>query len=79
MIVKDSMDVVSNGDKEITVVVNDSTIALDVLVIRLLSSEFVAKPSFALLVGSGSEEWTKDKWIESAEINNLMIMVILKT
>ena len=79
MTVKDLTDVVSFEDKEIIVTVINSTVALDVLVIKLLSSEFDAKPSFALLVGSGSEEWTKDKWIESTETKNLKLMAIVET
>ena len=66
-VVSDSTDVASIGVTDFTVAVDDSTVALGVLVIKVLSCGAEAKSSFALLVGSGSEEWTKDKWIESTE------------
>ena len=64
MTVKDLTDVVSFEDKEIIVTVINSTVALDVLVIKLLSSEFDAKPSLALLVGSASEVDRSDQWTD---------------
>ena len=74
-VVSDSTDVVSIGVTDFIAAVDDSTVALDLLVSIVLSCGAEAKSSFALIVGSGSEEWTKDKWIESAQTNNLKVKV----